>query len=205
MIWALGTGKSNSTPVSGRPLITSGARESPALPEISAPISLNGSISLSIGRERREASPVMIVRKGRPARRPQRSRIAVALSRASSTSVASLRPSAPLPCMDTVGRPPGPVLRMGTPKALRQEIVARQSPPGAKFDIVALPLAMLLRMAARWEIDLSPGGVISPCSERDSAIVIVACACIIMQIAVPEVLLGIPWPSTRPSQHALLL
>ena len=86
----------------------------------------------------------------------------MALFSALSTLPASLRPSSTVPETNRAGESHDPSLPIFTPRALRHLTVARQSPPGAKLSILALPLAKLFRMTARWEIDLSPGGIISP-------------------------------------------
>src|SRR5512136_2426943 len=49
-----------------------------------------------------------------------------------------------------------------TPRLRRHDRVDAQSAPGAKLVTFAVPWARLFRMAARCEIDLSPGGVRSP-------------------------------------------
>lgn len=146
------------------PCTTRGANESPPLPLMSAPINLSGSISLPIGRLRRDASPVMIERKGWLARRPPSRRIVVALFPALSTPAASLRPCRPVPEISRSGDSGDPRVPILTPSALRQRTVERQSFPGAEFRILASPSARLLRIMARWVMDLSPGRIMSPCN-----------------------------------------
>ena len=51
---------------------------------------------------------------------------------------------------------------MLAPTACKQARVEAQSAPGEKLTILDFPSAMLFKMAARWEMDLSPGGVTSP-------------------------------------------
>jgi len=62
---------------------------------------------------------------------------------------------------------------METPSALRQETVAAQSAPVAKFVIEDLPLASEAMIAARCEIDLSPGRRTRPTMRRAGRILIV--------------------------------
>ena len=71
------TGCSKSMPFRPPPLTASGARESPPRPRMSAPISLSGCITRSMGRESRESSPVSTVKKGWAASSPVTSRAAV--------------------------------------------------------------------------------------------------------------------------------
>ena len=63
---------------------------------------------------------------------------------------------------------------METPRPFRQETVAAQSAPVAKFVIEELPLASEAMIAARCEIDLSPGRRTRPEIRRAGRILIVA-------------------------------
>src|SRR6185503_17664043 len=61
---------------------------------------------------------------------------------------------------------------MVTPSFLRPSMVAAQSAPVAKFVIVELPLARAAMIAARCEIDLSPGTLTFPRMRRAGLILI---------------------------------
>ena len=58
-----------------------------------------------------------------------------------------------------------PLRPTGTPKACKQDSVARQSAAELKFVILVSPTAIAARIAARCEIDLSPGTRTVPCSD----------------------------------------
>ncbi len=100
----------------------------------------------------------------------------MALFPASSTFEASVNPLPPTPETSKVGKSGAPTLRILAPKVLKQRTVLEQSPPGEKFTISASPEAMLLRITARCEMDLSPGGVISP-SRRWQGLMILILPC----------------------------
>jgi hypothetical protein len=91
----------------------------------------------------------MIERNGWLERRPARRRIVVALFLALSAFSGSFKVSSPTPETVKVERFLAFFLVICTPKDLRQLIVARQSLPGAKLLISALPSAKLLRISAR--------------------------------------------------------
>ena len=76
---ALATGISYSMPLSPPPLNARGASDPPPLPLTSAPIRLRGSRMRFMGRRRREESPLMTLKKGWLASRPETSRIVVPL------------------------------------------------------------------------------------------------------------------------------
>jgi hypothetical protein len=61
---------------------------------------------------------------------------------------------------------------MVTPSFLRHSMVAAQSAPLAKFVIVELPLGSAAMIAARCEIDLSPGTLTFPHIRRAGLILI---------------------------------
>ena len=162
--WALATGSAYSMPWRVPPEKTSGAVV-PAVSEWTlAPIRRRGSTMRAIGRERREESPVRTARNGRPARRPEVSRKAVALLPASRTPCGSRRPFVPAPHTVTASQvPSGDASRlMPMPRACSTLSVEAHASPGAKLVMRALPSAMALSIAARWEMDLSPGGVMEP-------------------------------------------
>ncbi len=207
--WALATGERWWMPRSGPPCIVSGARLSPSRPRMSAPISRRGRITRPIGRLRSDSSPVIIEKKGRPARSPASNRIVVPELRASSTPALSRNPPSPRPLSDS--RALSSPLRsrdQETPRARRQSRVARQSSAGRKFSTVAGPAATALRMAARWEIDLSPGTMTAPRSLRGGLILrggwLISCgrdlrfACLSAGSPVPAPSSS-PWRGGRPN------
>ena len=160
---ALATGISYSMPRSSPPWNTIGASP-PARAVISAPILSSGSITRPIGLDRSDSSPVMMLRKGRPARRPDIRRVVVPLLPASRISSGSVSPCIPTPEIWTVSpRPAGPGVRsISTPIARSIPIVEVQSAPPEKLVTVAEPSATALNMTARWEMDLSPGISMEP-------------------------------------------
>ena len=139
-------------PVSVPPMKLSGASVSSFAPVISAPICFSGFTILPIGRDRSEASPVIVARNCRPARIPDISRIVVPLFPASNSVEGSRRPSMPFPLTTRVSPNSSASLlirSISTPRARRIATVEEQSSPGEKLVTVAVPSAMALNIAAR--------------------------------------------------------
>ena len=112
-------------------------------------------MTLAIGRWRKESSPERTLRNWLPASSPVRMRIVVPLLPQFSTSPGSNRPWSPNPSITAVPESSGQSMR--APIATRQAAVDRTSSDSRRDSTVALPEAMLLRMSARCEIDLSLG------------------------------------------------
>lgn len=109
-----------------------------------------------IGRRRMLSSPVRILRNGWPAHTPASRRSPVPELPESRMVSGSLR------------SPPWTVSSVAEwasilmPISLSERTVFRQSSEGRKLVICVSPSASAPRMAARWEMDLSPGGATSP-------------------------------------------
>jgi hypothetical protein len=121
-----------------------------------------------IGRRESEASPVITVRNGRPATRPARSRIDVPELPASSGSADPRRPLQPPP---STSRAPSPDAVTCTPRLRRHAAVDATSAPGARPAMDVRPRAIAPSIRYRCEIDLSPGTVSVPASERAGVMV----------------------------------
>ena len=161
--WALATGRRYSIPVKFPPENTSGASVSFRRPLIAAPIWLRGSTTLPIGLELSELSPVRTAIMSRPPRTPDISRIVVPLLPASRITPGSARLSAaPLMRSESPESSAEGVRSTCTPRALMMLTVDVQSSPGEKLVTRASPLARLLKMTDRCEIDLSPGALMTP-------------------------------------------
>ena len=99
----------------------------------------------------------------RPPRTPDINRIVVPLLPASRITPGSARSSAaPLMRSESPESSDEGVRSMWTPKALMMLTVDVQSSPGEKLVTRASPLARLLKMTDRCEIDLSPGALMTP-------------------------------------------
>ena len=138
-----------SIPVSGRPgAMTSGAF--PSVDSIFAPISRSGSMTRPIGRDDSDSSPVSVAPACRPAKTPLNRRIVVPLFPQSSGISGGVK------------GPPAIVTSeskrvMSIPSELRHASVEPQSALAAKLLISETPFAIAAIIAARCEIDLSPG------------------------------------------------
>ncbi len=146
---------------SGPPRTVIGSR--PPSDSNRAPIRLSGSMTRRIGRRRSESSPVSVVEKGRPARRPASNRAVVPELPASSGPSGELNPPAPRPLTVMAS----PERENCPPRPSRHESVDRQSAPGANPRITDRPAAIAARIAYRWAIDLSPGTCSEPVMARD--------------------------------------
>lgn len=121
---------------------------------ISAPIFTSGSITLPMGRLRREGSPVIIEKKSCPVNKPSSRRMVVPELPASNRSSGSQKPLRPLPRIQIF---PFSCCWISTPSASRHCSVLQQSAPFEKLCITVFPSAMEPISAARWDMDLSPG------------------------------------------------
>ena len=120
---------------------------------ISAPIFTSGSITLPMGRLRREGSPVITEKKSWPVNKPSSRRMVVPELPASNISSGSQKPLRPLPRIQIF-----PFSRwISTPNASRHCSVLQQSAPSEKLCITVFPSAMEPISAALWDMDLSPG------------------------------------------------
>ena len=123
-----------------------------------APILFKGFMMRAIGRWFKESSPFRTQEKSCPARMPDISRVVVPLFPTSSIPSGAVRPCRPFPCTRMLeGRQ-----SMSMPILRKHLMVARQSAPVRKLVISVVPWAIAPSMMLRWEIDLSPGTVISP-------------------------------------------
>jgi hypothetical protein len=136
--------------------MTSGAQ--PSFDEMLAPIICRGSMIRCIGRERRESSPVKVEVKSCPAKIPATKRIVVPLLPQSSGPLGARNPLMPTPFIARTLLS----CSIPTPSARKQESVAAQSALLEKFLICEVPSARAANIAARCEIDLSPGISICP-------------------------------------------
>ena len=111
-----------------------------------------------IGRERNDSSPVNVDLKSCPARIPASKRIVLPLLPQSSGPDGSRNPSIPAPVIATavLSRP------IAMPSAVKHDSVAVQSALVEKFLISEVPCASAAIIAARCEMDLSPGITIRP-------------------------------------------
>ena len=145
-------------PFSLPPWISRGAKPFPSLLLIWAPIRLNGSITRCIGRCRSEESPSSRLVKGRPAKTPDRSRMAVPELPQSTVSLGLDKRSHPFPSIQRRS----PSDQIFTPISLKAWTVLRLSSPPDRLKMVLRPCAILAKITARWPMDLSPGTLISP-------------------------------------------
>lgn len=111
-----------------------------------------------IGRERSESSPVNVDLKFCPARIPASKRIVVPLLPQSSAVAGALIPPSPTPVIAKALWS----CSIETPNALKHDTVAAQSALLEKLVIEEVPSASAANIAARCEIDLSPGNRTSP-------------------------------------------
>ena len=95
-------------------------REASLRPSTRAPIKRKGLATRPIGRRDREGSPVNVVSNGRPAKRPQKSRMVVPELPQSSAVCASRRPENPSPSTSAVE----PDTCIGTPRARKAAAVS---------------------------------------------------------------------------------
>jgi hypothetical protein len=121
-------------------------------------MSPKGSITLCIGRWRNDPSPSNSLPNGRPANRPDKSRIVVPEFPQLMASIGARSPSQPLP----LTRSASPSRKISTPIWRNALTVRELSSPSDRLNIRLPPFAMLARMTARWAMDLSPGTEISP-------------------------------------------
>ena len=143
---------------SGCPAIRRGTQLFPFMLVMSAPMERRGVIIRFIGRLWMELSPVSSDTKFCPARIPEIRRVVVPLFPTSKMSVGEESPRSPFPWTRI-----SPLLfSMSMPILRKQEMVERQSAPSRKWMMRVVPLAREPNMTARWEMDLSPGTVISP-------------------------------------------
>jgi hypothetical protein len=126
--------------------------------EICAPINFNGSIIRRIGRDESDESPVKVALNFCPASKPASMRIVDPLLPQLSGWLGSLNPPNLTPAIET--RPCS--LITGTPNACKQLKVEAQSWLVEKFSNSDVPVAIAARIAARCDIDLSPGSDIEP-------------------------------------------
>ena len=140
-----------------------GAQPFPFTLTISAPIRDSGSIIRFIGRFWIEASPVKVTSKFCADKIPEIRRVVVPLFPQSNTVSGFLRPRRPFPCTRTIS----PLFSIAIPILSKQEIVDRQSAPCKNPVISVVPFAREPNITARWEMDLSPGTVISPFNGPD--------------------------------------
>ena len=106
-----------------------------------------------MGRPRNESSPVNSLVKAHVASKPASIRIVEPLLPQSKAVVAARKLSRPRPRNLTCV----PARVISTPSCRRQASVEAQSAPVEKLVMVVVPSARADSMAARWEIDLSPG------------------------------------------------
>ena len=126
--------------------------------EILAPISRRGSMIRPIGREFKDVSPERVVVKFCPARIPEIKRVVVPLFPVFKVSEGAQRPRRPFPCTRIFSG----VCSISIPIFRKQSMVERQSAPFKKLVISVVPFARAPNMTERWEMDLSPGILISP-------------------------------------------
>jgi hypothetical protein len=127
-----------------------------------APIISSGSMMRRIGRPLSESSPASVEAKGCAASRPATSLIVVpefpqSSVRAGARNCGAPSSAAPAPSMLTVVADDPPPRSTRTPSPSSTESVDAQSALVAKFRISVRPRASDATMAARCEIDLSPG------------------------------------------------
>ena len=144
-----------SSRAGGPPVIVSGAW--PSVVSSVAPIARSGAATRSSGRRRSESSPVSVARKGRPASGPASIRIVEPELPASSTASGARQPRSP-PWITTSE----PSRASVTPRPRRQASVEAQSAADEKLRTRVSPSARAPRIAARCEMDLSPGRVKVP-------------------------------------------
>ena len=177
---ALATLRSYSMAFRSPPRTDSGRSVSMLRPMKTAPISRRGSTIRPIGRDRRESSPVSTDRNDWPARSPATSRVVVPLLPAWSTSDGSFRPSNPTPATSKHSSPGHRSQSLcsviSTPSPRRQPSIDVRSSPTQKLETCAVPSAMELSSAARWEIDLSPAVDTVPSSRLRCCIVRFTCS-----------------------------
>ena len=123
------------------------------MPLAKAPMARSGAATRSTGRRQSDSSPVRTERKGRPASAPASMRRVEPELPASRGSAEARQLSAPRPTIRTVS----PSRSMSTPRLRRQARVEAQSAALEKPRMRVSPRAIAPRIAARWEIDLSPG------------------------------------------------
>src|SRR5512141_1879713 len=123
-----------------------------------APIRLKGMMTLPMGRDLSELSPVSTEKNGFPASTPESSLIVVPELPQSMTSPGSIRPSIPLP-LTTISSPRSSI---STPRDLNAFNVLMGSSALRKFFITLLPLDKDEKITDLCDIDLSGGGVNSP-------------------------------------------
>ena len=150
-------------PRSAPPVIVSGAW--PSVVSSVAPIARSGAATRSSGRRLSDSSPVSVARNGRPASGPASMRIVEPELPASSTLAGARQPSSP-PRIVTRA----PSRSTLTPSPRRQPSVEAQSAASEKLPMRVSPSAIAPRIAARCEMDLSPGSVNVPRTDRAGSI-----------------------------------
>jgi hypothetical protein len=133
-------------------------------------MALRGSVTLSMGRFDSPQSPARVASSpGKPARRPQRVLAVVPEFPASRAEAGEERP------VGAETEREFPFLVTAAPIFCRQSRVDAQSPPSAKFRTVIPPEETAPRMAALWDMDLSPGTVTVPEIFFAAWIIFIAC------------------------------
>ena len=145
-------------PWTGPPLMSRGAQPLSFMLVMRAPIMARGSIIRFMGRLQMDSSPVSVTSKFWPQRIPDMRRVVVPLFPQSRTSRGAFSPCRPRPWTSTFP----PLFSISIPIFSKHSMVDRQSAPWRKLCISVSPCAMEPNMTARWEMDLSPGTLISP-------------------------------------------
>ncbi len=156
--WAEAIGSRYRMRFSPPPLSVRGSRP-PSRPRWVAPINSSGSRIRRMGRLRSEASPVKVVRIGKPAAAPMMSRAPVPELPQSMTLSGSASPPRPI-----TRQRPGPRRSTSAPNARMASAVRSTSSPSSRPSIAVSPEARAARIKARWDMDLSPGARVRPLS-----------------------------------------
>ena len=150
--WALAIGGVYSMPWRSPPVTANGGRHRGPWPVTFAPIRSSGSATRSMGRPRREASPVRWAVTGSPATRPNNRRIPVPeLPRSIGPSGGWSRDRPPWTRIEP------PDSSTSAPRARIASRVRCTSSPSERPVMVVVPSASAASSRARWEMDLSPG------------------------------------------------
>ncbi len=143
------------------PCRVSGSRSPSTDCSTRAPIFSSGSSTRRIGRLRNDASPSKVAVTGQPATAPIASRQPVPELPKSSGPAGWAKPPTPTPWMRQM---PSPPRSSWAPSARMASAVWMTSSPSSRPLTVVRPTVMAPRIKARWEIDLSPGTRMRPCS-----------------------------------------